>query len=88
MVEPTPNTPLEEPQGQSRQNTESTSKPIASSPDTSVVVEYIWIKQPKVIIVDGVNYPITRWNIDVIFEYDKSGDKTVLAKLKDFSLVL
>jgi hypothetical protein len=54
----------------------------------SVVVEYVTQRIPKLIIVDGINYPIHKWNIDVIFEYDKTGDRSVLSKLKEFSLAI
>jgi hypothetical protein len=41
---------------------------------------------PKTIEVDGIKYPRHQWNIDVVMEYHRTKDETVLDKLKDFSL--
>jgi hypothetical protein len=41
---------------------------------------------PYEIKIDDVSYPIHRWNLDVIKEYEVTKDETVLEKLKSFSL--
>lgn len=39
------------------------------------------------IVVDGKEYPIHQRNIEIIREFESTGDEKVLDKLKDFSLV-
>lgn len=50
-------------------------------------INHTFIKTPVRISIDGKNYPITKWNIDVVNEYWETGDEAVLDKLKDFALV-
>lgn len=51
-----------------------------------IQIEYVTVRTPKTIVVDGVKYPRTQWNLNVVAEYEKTGDETVLDKLKDFAL--
>lgn len=46
------------------------------------------VEIPVKIEIDGKNYPITQWNINIIREYEKTTDVLILNKLKDFSLIL
>lgn len=36
--------------------------------------------------IDGKDYPIHRWNIDVVQRYEQTGEQDILKELKDFSL--
>jgi hypothetical protein len=49
-------------------------------------IDHTFIKTPYRIVIDGINYPIHKWNIGVIEEYWETDDESVLDKLKDFSL--
>lgn len=49
-------------------------------------ITYKTITVPENIIVDGIDYPIHRWNIDVVKAYEATRDKKILEKLKNFSL--
>ena len=49
-------------------------------------IDHTFIKTPYRIVIDGINYPIHKWNIRVIEEYWETDDESVLDKLKDFSL--
>ena len=49
-------------------------------------IEYRTVQVPTKIVIDGVNYPITQWNIRVVGKYEETGDESVLADLKDFAL--
>lgn len=51
-----------------------------------IQIEYMTVRTPKSIVVDGVRYPRTQWNLDVIAEYEQTGDEATLDKLNDFSL--
>lgn len=46
-----------------------------------IQIEYKQYTLPFKIVVDGVTYPNTQRNWDVIAEYNKSGDESVLSKL-------
>jgi hypothetical protein len=46
-----------------------------------VQLVYRTITVPDVIIVDGKGYPCIHPNIDIIAEYDKTGDESLLDKL-------
>jgi hypothetical protein len=50
-------------------------------------INHILIKQPIRISVDGVDYPITRLNIDVVREYWETDDEAVLDKLSEIVIV-
>ncbi len=46
------------------------------------------ITVPVKITMNGKSYPIHPWNIDIVNEYRKTKDESVLKKLKDFSLAI
>lgn len=50
-------------------------------------IEYVMVKCPKVIKVDGVVYPTNQRNLDIVAEYNKTGDESVLDRLINFSIV-
>lgn len=52
-----------------------------------IQIEYKQYTLPFKIVVDGVEYPNNQRNWDVIAEYNKTEDETVLDKLVNFSLV-
>lgn len=43
-----------------------------------IEISYITIEVPELIKVDGIEYPITQHNIDVVKEYWKTGDTEIL----------
>lgn len=49
-------------------------------------INYTMIKTPVRITIDGKNYPIHQWNIDIVKKYWDTKDESVLKDLKDFSL--
>lgn len=51
-----------------------------------IQIEYRQYRLPYKIVVDGVEYPNNQRNWDVIAEYNKTQDETVLDKLVNFSL--
>lgn len=46
------------------------------------------IEMPIEIVVDGIKYPITQWNVDVVRRYWKTKDEQVLKNLSDMFLDL
>lgn len=50
-------------------------------------IEKTTISVPTKIEVDGVDYPITQYNIDIVRQYWVSGDEKILEKLSNVSLV-
>ncbi len=46
------------------------------------------IEMPIKIEVDGESYPIHKWNIAIVREYEETKNEEVLKKLKNFSLDL
>lgn len=52
-----------------------------------VEIEYVLVRTPKCIVVDGKEYPNTQRNHDIVAEYNKTLDDTVLDKLSDIVLV-
>ena len=53
-----------------------------------IKIEQKEIKVVSKITIDGVEFPLHRWNVDVANEYLADGDEKCLEKLKDFSLEL
>jgi len=49
-------------------------------------IEKAMIEVISKIEVDGKEYPLHKWNIEVAREYELTKDKKVLKNLKDFSL--
>jgi hypothetical protein len=49
-------------------------------------IEYVLIRVPKTITVDGFTYPRNQRNLDVVAEYEKTQDESVLDRLVNFSL--
>lgn len=43
------------------------------------------VKVVSRIVIDGVEYPLTKWNIDLANKYLLSGDESYLDKLINFS---
>ena len=56
--------------------------------DKDIDINHTMIKVPVRITVDGKNYPIHKWNIEVVNKYWESKDESELDRLKDFSLDL
>lgn len=52
-----------------------------------IQIEYVLIRVPKTIMVDGITYPINQRNLDTVAEYESTQDEAVLDKLVNFSLV-
>lgn len=52
----------------------------------NVQIEYVTVRTPKIIKVDNVTYPRNQRNLDVVGEYVRTGDDTVLDKLVNFSI--
>jgi hypothetical protein len=53
-----------------------------------IKIKWVETMTPAEIEVDGVKYPRTQWNIDVVMEYWNTKDESMLDKLKNFSLEL
>lgn len=51
-----------------------------------VNIEYKQYRLPYKIVVDGVEYPNTQRNWDVIAEYNQTKDETILDKLSNVSI--
>jgi hypothetical protein len=51
-----------------------------------IQIEYKQYRLPYKIVVDGVEYPNNQRNWDVIAEYNKTKDETVLDKLTKISI--
>lgn len=49
----------------------------------AVKVEYTNVRVPTSIVVDGISYPITGRNVDIVREYIKTKDDLVLDKLSE-----
>lgn len=49
-------------------------------------IEEKLVRTPTKIVVDGVNYPITHWNIRVVKDYWNSGQQGRLNRLKNFAM--
>lgn len=54
----------------------------------TVNISYIIVKMPDKIEVDGVLYPRTQWNVNVVREYWDTGDEKILDKLSNVVLDL
>ena len=52
-----------------------------------IEIEKKMIEVVSKIVIDDKNYPIHRWNMNVIKEFEQTRDNSVLGNLKDFSLV-
>jgi hypothetical protein len=50
-------------------------------------IQTTFVKVPTRITVGGKKYPITQHNIKVVNEYWLTGEKTVLDKLNEYSIV-
>lgn len=48
-----------------------------------IQIEYKWYTLPFKIVIDGVTYPNTQRNWDVIAEYNNTMDEEVLGKLSN-----
>lgn len=46
-----------------------------------IKIKYVLVRTPETIVVDGVKYPRTQRNLDVVNEYELSQDESVLDKL-------
>lgn len=51
-----------------------------------IKIEYKLYRLPSKIVVDGVTYPNNQRNWDVIAEYNKTKDESVLDNLVNYSL--
>jgi len=51
-----------------------------------IQIEYKQYTLPFKIVIDGIKYPNNQRNWDIIAEYNKTGDESVLDKLVNFSL--
>lgn len=49
--------------------------------NSDIKIEYKHYTLPYKIIIDGVNYPNTQHNWDIIAEYNKTSDEKVLDRL-------
>lgn len=52
-----------------------------------IQIEYKQYTLPFKIVIDGIEYPNSQYNWNVIAEYNKTNDEKVLDKLANFSLV-
>lgn len=52
----------------------------------NIDINHTFVKVPVRITVDGTNYPITGWNIEVVNKYWETKDESILDRLKSFVL--
>lgn len=51
-----------------------------------VDIKYVAVQTPITIVVDGVEYPITGRNIDIVREYEQTKNESVLDNLSTMVL--